>query len=89
VDTLAEKGWSEKSNGELLHLAEREGYEVSVTTEQSIRFQQNLAGMRLTIVLLATAWPRVQHRIAEIRAAIADTRPGELREVPIPPIGLT
>ena len=36
VDTLAEKGWSEKSNGELLDLAEQEGYEILVTTDQSL-----------------------------------------------------
>ena len=35
------------------------------------------------VVLLATAWPRVQHRTAEIRTAIEEVRPGELREVPI------
>ena len=44
VDTLAEKGWSEKDNGALLNLAEREGYQVFVTTDQNLRHQQNLAG---------------------------------------------
>jgi len=44
VDTLAEKGWSDKDNGELLDLAEREGYEVFVTTDQNLRHQQNLTG---------------------------------------------
>ena len=43
VDTLAEKGWSEKGNGELLDLAEREEYDVLVTTDQSLPHQQNLA----------------------------------------------
>ena len=46
VDTLAEKGWSEKGNGELLDLAEREGYDVLVTTDQSQPHQQNLARWR-------------------------------------------
>ena len=36
MDTLAEKGWSEKGNGELLDLAERDGYDVLVTTDQSL-----------------------------------------------------
>ena len=71
-------------NGELIRKAEEEGYEVIVTTDQSLRYQQNLAGRGLAIVvLLSTAWPRVQHRTAEIRAAIGEARPGELREVPI------
>ena len=44
LDTLAEKGWSEKDNGELLDVAEREGYGVLVTTDQSLPCQQNLMG---------------------------------------------
>ena len=71
-------------NGELIRKAEKEGYEVIVTTDQSMRYQQNLAGSGLAIVvLLSTAWPKVQHRTQEIRTAIEEVRPGELREVPI------
>ena len=41
-------------------MAEEEGYNVIVTTDQSIRYQQNLARRRLAIVvLLSTAWPRM------------------------------
>ena len=84
VDRSAEKGWELLENGELIRRAEEDGYEVIVTTDQSMRYQQNLADRRLAIVvLLATAWPRVQHRTAEIRTAIEEVRPGELREVPI------
>lgn len=42
MDTLSERGWSEKSNGELLDLAEQEEYEVFVTIDQNLRYQQNL-----------------------------------------------
>lgn len=83
VDRSAERGWELLENGELIRKAEEEGYEVIVTTDQSMRYQQNLTGRRLAIVvLLATAWPRVQHRTAEIRQAIEEVGPGELREVP-------
>ena len=48
-------------NGELLRKVEEDGYEVIVTTDQNMRYQQNLTGSRLAIVvLMATAWPRVQ-----------------------------
>ena len=71
-------------NSELIRKAEEGGYEIIVTTDQSMRYQQNLTGRRLaTVVLLATAWPRVQHRTAEIRQAIEEVGPGELREVPL------
>ena len=84
VDRSAEKGWELPENGELIRKAEEEGYKAIVTTDQSMRCQQNLADRGLAIlVLLSTAWPRVQYRTAEIRAAIEEARLGELREVPI------
>ena len=84
VDRSAEKGWELLENGELIRKAEAEGYEIIVTTDQSMRYQQNLTGRRLAIVvLLSTAWPRVQHRTEEIRAVIEEIGPGELREIPI------
>lgn len=86
VDTLAERGWSDKSNGEMLDLAEGDGYEVLVTTDQSLRHQQNLANRRIGIVvLLANAWARVRLQAGEIRKAIAAVPKGEALEVPIRP----
>ena len=85
VDRSAERGWELLENGELIQRAEEDGYDVIVTTDQSMRYQQNLARRKLAIVvLMATAWPKVRHRTAEIRKAIEEVRPGELREVPIP-----
>ena len=82
---MAERGWSELDNGDLIAMAEDEGYDILVTTDQNMRYQQNLAGRRLAaVVLLSTAWPYVRLRTEEIRAAISEVRPGEFREVPIP-----
>ena len=73
------------ANGDLINSAEQDGYEVLITTDQNIRHQQNLAGIRLAIiVLLSGAWPYTESRIEDIRAAIAEAQPGELREVYIP-----
>lgn len=84
VDTLAEKGWSDKGNGELLDLAEREQYEVLVTTDQNLRHQQNLAGRQVGIVvLLANAWPRVRLHAKEIGEAIGVVQRGQVIEVRI------
>lgn len=84
VETLAEKSWSDKSNGELLDLAEQEGYDVLVTTDQSLRYQQNLARRQIGIVvLLSTDWHEVRRRTREIDQAIAAVRPGGVIEVPI------
>ena len=84
MDTLAEKGWSDKDNGELLDLAEQEGYDVLVTTDQNLRHQQNVASRQIgVVVLLATAWSEVRLRTTEIGQAIAAVEPGEIVEVPI------
>ena len=73
------------ANGDLIDSAEQDGFEILVTTDQSMRHQQNLAGRRLAIiVLLSGAWPYARSRIEDVRAAIADAQPGELREVYIP-----
>ena len=85
MDTAREKGWAELSNGNLLDNAEREGYEVVITADQSIRHQQNLGRRRLAVVvLLSNRWPDVRSRVEDIRAAVAESQPGEVREVPIP-----
>lgn len=85
VDTLNEKGWSEKDNGSLLDLAEQDGYEVFVTTDQHIRFQQYIRNRNIGFVVLrATAWPKVQLQVKTIVNAIAKVEPGQLIEVEIP-----
>ena len=84
MDRSAERGWELLENGELIRRAEEDGYEVIVTTDQNMRYQQNLTGSRLAIVvLMATAWPRVRHRTKDIRAAIQEVGPGQVLEVPI------
>ncbi len=84
VDTLAEKGWSELSNGELLDEAEREEYEILVTTDQSLRQQHNLTVRHIGIaVLLSTHWPQVRRCALEIGEAIEAVAPGKYIEVPI------
>jgi len=71
VDTAYERGWSNLSNGDLLEAAEREGYQLFLTTDQNLRYQQNLAGRQLAIiVLLSTSWPRIRQRVEDIKAAV-------------------
>ena len=85
MDTLAEKGWSDKDNGELLDLAEREGYDVLVTTDQSLRYQQNLVDRHIGIVvLLSPNWPKIRLQVQTVVQAVAAARPGAVIEVPVP-----
>jgi hypothetical protein len=51
-------GWDRLSNGELLTAAEQAGFELLLTTDKNIRYQQNLAGRKIAIVVLGTSqWP--------------------------------
>ena len=85
VSTAYEKGWSKLRNGALLDTAEREGYEVLVTTDTNLKYQQNLTTRRVGIVvLLSTSWPRMQQVIPSIVAAIDAAVPGTYVEVEIP-----
>ena len=63
VDTAAENGWSDLDNGDLIEMTERRGYEILVTTDQNLRYQQNFNDRSLSVVvLLSTAWPDIQLR---------------------------
>ena len=84
VDTSAWRGWSELSNGDLLDIAEIEGYDLLITTDRRMRYQQNLAGRRLAVIaLLSQSWPYTELSIEEIRTTITEVQPGELREIRI------
>ena len=84
VATAYEQGWSDLVNGRLLNVAELAGYQLLVTTDQNLKYQQNLASRKLAVlVLLSTSWPRIRLRIDEIRTAVATIAPGEYKEIPI------
>ena len=80
-----ERGWDTLANGELLNRAEQAGFEVLLTTDQSIRYQQNMTGRQIAVVVLMnTNWSRIARNAEVVRIALEGLQPGELREVPIP-----
>ena len=81
VATAFELGWSTLKNGELLAAAEVV-FDLLITTDQQIRYQQNLAGRRLAILVLpTTSWPRLKQYIPEICDAIDAMNLGDYREL--------
>ncbi|NJN84017.1 MAG: hypothetical protein HC802_18230 [Caldilineaceae bacterium] len=52
IGTTFEEGWSDLSNGDLLMVAEQAGYQLLVTTDQNLRYQQNLGARRIAVVVL-------------------------------------
>lgn len=85
ITTTHELTWHELKNGELLTKAEAAGFDVFVTTDQSLRYQQNLAGRRLAIaVLMTTSWPRIARHSAAVAEQIDELKAGHYIEVAIP-----
>jgi hypothetical protein len=85
IATAYELGWSALKNGELIAAAESASYDLLLTTDQNLKYQQNFAARRIGIVVLrSTSWPRMQKYIETIAAAIARAKIGSYEEVPIP-----
>ena len=84
VDTAYERGWSELSNGDLLTLAEQEKYELLVTTDRNLRYEQNLADRQIAIiVLMSTSWPRIKQQTDRIQAVVNAIQMGDYQEISI------
>lgn len=85
VATAYELGWSTVTNGDLIRLAEQEGYELLITTDTNLRYQQNLRSRSIAIlVLTTTSWPRIRQATSVIQAAVAAITAGDYQELPIP-----
>ena len=85
VEEARAHGWDTLHNGDLLDAAEAAGFEIFVTTDRNIRFQQNLSGRKIAVVVLSKGrWRLIRQRLPAIAAAVAATTPGSLVEVDIP-----
>ena len=74
-------GWGELDNGDLLTAAESE-FDVLVTTDKNLRYQQKLASRRLAVLILpTTSWPQLQARQGQIVTAIKALRSGDVLEM--------
>ena len=77
VETAWQHGWSQHSNGDLLNAAETAGFDLLITTDQNLRYQQSLAGRRIAILVLMIAnWPQLEPHSAAIAIAAEAIPPG-------------
>jgi alkanesulfonate monooxygenase SsuD/methylene tetrahydromethanopterin reductase-like flavin-dependent oxidoreductase (luciferase family) len=73
VVTAAYQGWTGKSNGALIAAAEQAGFDVLVTADQSLNYQQNTKGLKLALVVLSTNKNSlVIANVAKLSAAIEE-----------------
>lgn len=80
-----DRGWATLKNGELLLAAEQSGFELFLTADKNIRYQQNLAGRKIAVVVLSQLrWRLVRRKIPEIAAAVETASNGSFTEVDIP-----
>jgi hypothetical protein len=86
VFTAQSRGWDTLENGALLTAAEAASFDLLVTTDRRIRYQQNLSGRKIAIVVLAgtTKWSRIRLQFGRIMAAVNAAAPGSYVEVEIP-----
>lgn len=77
-------GWGGIRNGELLRRAEAE-FDLFITADQNLQYQQNLANQKIAILQLSTnKLRRILAAAQLIQSTLTLTQPGELRELTIP-----
>ena len=81
ISTAYEMGWAKLSNGDLLAAAEK-SFDVFITTDQNLRYQQNLAGRRLAILVLpTTSWLKIQKHTNKVADSMNALKPGDFVEL--------
>ena len=86
VITAKARGWDRLTNGDLLNVAEEAAVDLLFTTDQSIRYQRNLTGRKIALLVLTgtTKWSRVRLHLERIAASVNAATPGSYTEVRIP-----
>jgi tartrate dehydratase beta subunit/fumarate hydratase class I family protein len=85
VEEARARGWDTLRNGELLDAAEVAAFDVFVTTDRNLQYQQNLTSRKIAIVVLTKGrWRLIKPRLSEIAAAVDAAAPGSFIEVEIP-----
>ena len=85
MTTAYEMDWADLENGDLLAAAEAQRFEVLVTTDKNLRYQQNLAERKIAIFVLPFAsWPRLRPHAAAAAQAIGALLPGDYVEWTLP-----
>jgi predicted nuclease of predicted toxin-antitoxin system len=84
IKTVQDQGWNGITNGVLVGLAEKE-FDVLITSDQNLKYQQNLSGKQLAIVQLPTnKVPAVTRLASVIQERLEAIQVGEFIEIPLP-----
>jgi hypothetical protein len=81
ISTAYEMSWTELDNGALLEAAEFH-FDALITTDRNLRYQQNVSGRKLAILVLpTTSWPKIQVHLRQVIGAVDDLHPGDFVEL--------
>ena len=84
VTRTGELGWASLENGKLLDAAERGGFEVLITCDQNMRYQQNFADRKIAVLVLSTNhWPDIQPVAARISTIVDFLQRGQVNRVDV------
>jgi len=82
VATVGYMGWSGITNGKLLAAAEDAGFDVLLTGDKGLGYQNNLAGRPIGVVALsAISWNIIRHHLPAMQKAVDDAQPGIVKAV--------
>jgi predicted metal-dependent phosphoesterase TrpH len=85
VSTASQQGWATLGNGDLLTAAEAAGFDVLLTTDKNLRYQQNLAGRKIAVVVLGRQqWPQLRPHVQRVVDAVNAAVLGSYVEIDIP-----
>lgn len=85
VTEAKSQGWDRYSNGALLDAAQAAGFELLVTTDKNIQYQQNLNKRKIAVVVLGNGqWPYIRREIQHVIEAVGSAKPGTVTVVDIP-----
>lgn len=85
VGISTDLGWERLRNGDLLVAAEQAGYELLLTTDKNLRYQQNLKERMIAIVVIGhSQWPALEPHVQRVVDAVNAAVPCSYVEVDIP-----
>ena len=84
TDTAADRAWQELHNGELLDRAETDGYELLITADRKMPFQQNFTHRNISVLVLTTnAWPILRQHLSDVNQSVNAMGHNQIRELDI------
>ena len=84
ICTAEEMGWTAIKKGKLLNMAEGQ-FDILISTDQDLPYQQNLAGRRIAVIILpSNKVPVVAQLMSAVEQALQTIQPGTFVEIPLP-----